>query len=419
GDTMRVRVSMGAAGFALRGADLRIVFDAARLSFAAGSTVAGSPYTLETAETADNAAGTLRFAVSVAAQAAGNASACAVADLDFTVLAGASDCAASGLVGFGTVGGATTTMPTATTVAMRPAVSALGAVAIDSVSPVLAGVPAAVACAADAGTTLGAFVAALTVSASDDCSAAPAVALSILYPDGSTASAWPSHGYFPVGQSTLAFSAADAAGNAVSAVRTVTVAAHQLADIDVTLAGVVSGDSTRSIRVRAGSSVQTLQVPFARESAAMAGVQVPVSAAYPCILVKDGVHSLTRAAAASVDGVRWTIDATLVQGDSNDDDFIDVLDFGLFIGDIGLDPTRSGVSNFNADIAVNTGDFAFIGLGFLSSGESCGGFVDGMPRDRVSVRELRRRGLGELIRADLNGDGWLDTDDIALSMQGN
>jgi hypothetical protein len=40
-----------------------------------------------------------------------------------------------------------------------------------------------------------------------------------------------------------------------------------------------------------------------------------------------------------------------------------------------------------------------------------------MPRDRVSVRELRRRGLGDLIAADINGDGWVDVQDIQMAMQ--
>jgi hypothetical protein len=33
------------------------------------------------------------------------------------------------------------------------------------------------------------------------------------------------------------------------------------------------------------------------------------------------------------------------------------------------------------------------------------------------VRELRRTGMGELIQADLNGDGWVDLDDMQHYMQ--
>lgn len=40
------------------------------------------------------------------------------------------------------------------------------------------------------------------------------------------------------------------------------------------------------------------------------------------------------------------------------------------------------------------------------------------PRDRVSVAQLRKMGHGELAMGDLNRDGWLDTDDVALWLQG-
>jgi hypothetical protein len=36
----------------------------------------------------------------------------------------------------------------------------------------------------------------------------------------------------------------------------------------------------------------------------------------------------------------------------------------------------------------------------------------------VSVKELRRQGLGHLAAADLNRDGWVDLRDMQLYMQG-
>ena len=139
----------------------------------------------------------------------------------------------------------------------------------------------------------------------------------------------------------------------------------------------------------------------------------------PCLLAKDTQHSVSNAASASVVGVRYAASVVLTQGDSNDDDLIDILDFGMFLGDRGADATRRGRSNFNSDLAVSNGDFGFISLRFLLSGDTCGAFdAPGQPLSRISVRELRRRGLGNMTKADFNRDGWVDTTDMTIYMQG-
>ena len=72
------------------------------------------------------------------------------------------------------------------------------------------------------------------------------------------------------------------------------------------------------------------------------------------------------------------------------------------------------------DSFVNNGDVSFISTAFFSAGETCTPGVDAprAPRERVSVKELRRSGLGELGAADLNRDGWVDLRDIQMFMQG-
>jgi hypothetical protein len=63
-----------------------------------------------------------------------------------------------------------------------------------------------------------------------------------------------------------------------------------------------------------------------------------------------------------------------------------------------------------------------VSLNFMQAGESCASGLDGdapaQPRTRVRVKDLRRAGLGDLAAADLNGDGWVDTRDLQLYMQG-
>ena len=75
-------------------------------------------------------------------------------------------------------------------------------------------------------------------------------------------------------------------------------------------------------------------------------------------------------------------------------------------------------SNYNGDTVIDTFDFTFISFGFLATGESCSPSFNGpAPRTRVSLKDLRRAGFGDMSAADLNHDGWVDTRDITLFMQ--
>ena len=89
--------------------------------------------------------------------------------------------------------------------------------------------------------------------------------------------------------------------------------------------------------------------------------------------------------------------------------------------DYGGGKNPSSRSNYNRDGIVGSADFTFISAGFLDVGAECGGgYANGNePRDRVSVRDLRRAGMGDLAIADLNNDGWVDTKDVSLWMQGH
>ena len=77
------------------------------------------------------------------------------------------------------------------------------------------------------------------------------------------------------------------------------------------------------------------------------------------------------------------------------------------------------MSNFNADNLVGTVDFTFISIGFLRTGEACGGsFAGGVPRKGVTVRELRRMGLGHLAAADLDRNGIVNEADMMRHLSG-
>jgi len=290
---------------------------------------------------------------------------------------------------------------------------------------VLNGLPAqGISVPADAGTTLGAAIAQPVVTATSNCGEHP-VGLSISFPVSSGlpgSSVWPA--VFPIGVSTATWTAIDDRGVPTTASRTIEVLNHQLMTIDVNLVGGINPNLSfaRPVRVRLnGGAVVNATVQFGGNNGAVIDVAVPVQAGYSCVSVKEASHTISASQPVSVQGTKYAAAApiAMIGGDSNDDDLIDVLDFGGFITDRGLGKDPSSRSNYDRNPVVNNGDFAFIALNFLRTGSTCGnGFTGGAPRERVSVKDLRRMGLGHMAAADLNGDGWVDGADMALAMQG-
>ena len=416
GDTVSVRIATTATGLRATSVQLAVRFDATRLLLASTSTVAGSAFSVKSLETIDNTGGTLKLTLSAPS---GSIGAAQLATLEFVVLEAPATCSEAGIVSFGAVGAYATRFATDIGANVTPSTSGLTAIRLDGDGPVFSGVPASTGIATDAGSTYGAFVAAPTVTASDSCDGTTAASLLVTYPDLSTGAAWPAGGMFPIGTTTLEWTSADILGNTTTESRTVTVANHQLLNLSVGFLGGMAGTSSRTLLVRAGSSAQTVTVNLTGNAGSVQGIEVPVAAGYPCVSVKDTVHSLTRTAAPSVSGTRYAATVQLRQGDSNNDDIVDIVDFGTFLADRGGGKAVNARSNFNADAVVNSGDFSFITLSFFSVGESCTGALDGaQPRDRVSVKDLRRAGLGHLVVADLNRDGWVDTRDMQAFMQG-
>ena len=283
-------------------------------------------------------------------------------------------------------------------------------VSITSLAPfTLAGVPANASVAADAGTLSGALVTLVAPTATNSCGTSLTVtatrsdslALSAYYPPNAT--------------KTVHYAATDAAGNTNSSDVTVTVANYQLLDAAISLNGSITGNSTRSVRITAGST-QLVNVAMTTGSGTASNVHVPIAVSYPCILAKDPGHSLSNTGASSLVGVEYAASIALDQGDSNDDNLVDILDFGIYVGKFGA-ALAGGSSNFNDDTSVNSGDFSFISLNFAHSGTVCGAFTGGAPRNSVSVKELRRSGMGELAGADFNRDGMLDVNDVVYYMQ--
>lgn len=159
-------------------------------------------------------------------------------------------------------------------------------------------------------------------------------------------------------------------------------------------------------------------------------IRIPATTGYTCVSVKDVGHTLRQAAPVHVSGREYVAvftgaapsgDRSLVQGDSNNDNTVDILDFSIFIADRATGVDAGARSNFNGDSSINTTDFSFISFAFFQVGAvTCadsghdGGLAGDGPLERVTVAQLRRLGFGDLSVADLNGDGWVDLADMAL-----
>jgi hypothetical protein len=167
---------------------------------------------------------------------------------------------------------------------------------------------------------------------------------------------------------------------------------------------------------------------------------------YVCITARDRQHSLRATDPnLSCDGTSYHADFSgdpffggnwLVQGNLNRDAIIDILDFGTFLGQLNQNPNpkldklcedNNGKgfthADLNGDGNVDVADFTFIQINFLDDDKnSCcpdhGASSPVVGLTEVSVKDLRTMGLGELVIADLNNDGMVNTEDMAAYLAG-
>lgn len=282
----------------------------------------------------------------------------------------------------------------------------------------------------DAGSLLGAAYPEPTVTAANSCGPIE-VERVITLPNGTVTQTWPSSFPYDGDQNdpsttrptVVTWTARDESGAVVRAEHRYTVRPYQVASVDVNLIGGIPATSvfTQNIMLRLdGNDSVLVPVSFTGVDGAVTDARLPIRSAFHCMQAQDIGRTLAAVQPVSMDGRRWSVAGpfNLRGGDANSDNRIDVLDFAVFIADFGQASTPGGRTNFNRDGAVNNGDFGFINLNFLQTGQSCtGGLAGDSPLTSVSVRDLRRMGLGELSSADLNHDGMVDTSDIAFALE--
>ncbi|RMH27433.1 MAG: hypothetical protein D6692_07935 [Planctomycetota bacterium] len=259
---------------------------------------------------------------------------------------------------------------------------------------------------------------------------------------------------FPTGPTTVTWTATDACGNSATAAQIVTVDPNNLMHVEVELQAIVAtGPFDRCITfeltpVGGGAPVIVNQTMTFNAGYASDTIEVPCGD-YECITARDALHTLRKTDDAfTTSGVNYVASFTSSDGDEltggnlNDDSFIDILDFGLFVGQFGTTPganTACGFVGPHADISgdgvVELGDFSFIQINFLEFSElNCSGILLSTPTPgrlaladhvpltapltSVTLEELAAMGMPDLAQADLNHDGLLDPQDITAFLLG-
>jgi hypothetical protein len=166
---------------------------------------------------------------------------------------------------------------------------------------------------------------------------------------------------------------------------------------------------------------------------------VPAGVLWTCVTAKDKLHTLSSKVSLGT-GTGSPIPYTasfagtgdaLIGGDVTNDNKIDILDFGAFVGQWGWSLVAPGCSwsgrhsDISGNETVGVEDFTFIQIGFLTKGESLCDYAASVssvgedePRTWVSVRELARIiGLRDAMNADLNKDGMVDLTDVKLFLR--
>ena len=240
---------------------------------------------------------------------------------------------------------------------------------------------------------------------------------------------------------TITWTAEDDCGNTETCEQVVTILDSNELVVDVQLSPSMVATVDRCITFElwecdTPSSVIVEEVlTFTNGSAASVTIEVPCGV-YECITARDTLHTL-RSTDTLVDaGTFYTADFTgsnqLIGGNLNDDEWIDILDFGVlswqWAVNYGSGDTTCSTAYPHADIngnaTVGTEDFTFIQIYYLRGhAQNCCAALMSLdtgddPITEISTSDLRAMGMSHLTVGDLNRDGWLDGSDIAEFLGG-
>ena len=244
---------------------------------------------------------------------------------------------------------------------------------------------------------------------------------------------------FPVGTTTVTYTAEDSAGNTATCNFDVMVNPINELAVTVELQPLVSSPLIRCITFElwdcgGSSSVEIEQELLFTDGLASDTLIIPAGS-YECITARDGLHTLRRTDEDfHVVGNQYIADFTgdpnsgddrLIGGNVYYSEWIDMYDYGVLVGEWSEPPYGSGDTtcattgwhaDVNGDGYVFVEDFSFIQINYLAGDEAncCRGRAPRTePATLLVVSELAEAGLAHLAAADLDGNGLLEAREIA------
>ena len=448
GGQIVVRVELGPPGVEnivpvgreIIGAQFFLSYDSSTLSVISvqpGSVLGtGSPFTTELNEQVDPVAGTIDYLVSISFGQIGTRVPGTVALITFQAMA---ECTSSLTYRLAGPNGEPNLLVTNGGGDLEPALIDLGTLSIDADPPVLSPCPDDFNLSPDPGgfTAIATWA---TPTATDTCDAGQ-IEVVCDPPSGSA---------FDAGSTLVTCTAQDSCGLEDECAFTVSVEQATLT-VDVELSPTMAtGPFERCLTFDLwdcdgppDAQHATIQetLTFVSGLSTVVLLDIP-GGAWECISARDELHTLSATAGdlSTVDGINFTASFVgnpasgghwLLGGNLNDDDFIDIRDFGIFFPfflTVSSADTICGVlpphANINGDGVIDLLDLVFVSGNSLQASEPpcCGAggaaTTEG-PIMSITVAELRRNKQFGMIAADVNHDGVLDINDIISVISGD
>ncbi len=238
----------------------------------------------------------------------------------------------------------------------------------------------------------------------------------------------------PCGPATITATATDNAGNSASQSASFNVNTAQITvNLSLTLVGATI---QRGIEFTVGgTSGLNPPITFCKNVNFVSGAAMVVLNAFDGILcgaaftrigAKDTLHTLNRTVAlVPLGNSQFTAAMALAGGDANNDNLIDILDYGVFAfkygTNYGTGDTPCGTlpphPDFSGNGIVGTEDYTFIATQFLAIGDASPGNYGpiGTPKTTATIAEIVKAGVPRMIalQFDANKDGIVTMREIA------